>query len=129
MPDPPVGLFVGAPAAQAAAQCHQPITTCYCQVSSFPPSVALHLTARPLARSTVTVLTDLTQSNALEEDQEEPEMTATPGTRYIKPTKSTTIFNGAVAGLTRLGVSVWGSRVLFVRGRTSGEWRSTPVNL
>jgi hypothetical protein len=30
---------------------------------------------------------------------------------------------------TRLGVSVWGSRVLRVRGRKSGEWRSTPVNL
>jgi deazaflavin-dependent oxidoreductase (nitroreductase family) len=29
----------------------------------------------------------------------------------------------------RLGISVWGSRVLRVRGRTSGEWRSTPVNL
>jgi len=31
--------------------------------------------------------------------------------------------------LTRLGVSVWGSRVLRIRGRTSGEWRTTPVNL
>lgn len=30
---------------------------------------------------------------------------------------------------TRLGLSVWGSRVLEVRGRTSGEWRHTPVNL
>jgi deazaflavin-dependent oxidoreductase (nitroreductase family) len=39
------------------------------------------------------------------------------------------IFNRAVAGLTRLGLSVWGSRVLEVRGRSSGEWRSTPVNL
>jgi deazaflavin-dependent oxidoreductase (nitroreductase family) len=39
------------------------------------------------------------------------------------------IFNRAIAGLTRLGVSVWGSRILRVRGRTSGEWRSTPVNL
>jgi deazaflavin-dependent oxidoreductase (nitroreductase family) len=39
------------------------------------------------------------------------------------------IFNRGVAGLTRLGVSVWGSRVLRVRGRKSGEWRSTPVNL
>ena len=27
------------------------------------------------------------------------------------------------------GVSVWGSRELRVRGRTSGEWRTTPVNL
>ena len=39
------------------------------------------------------------------------------------------VFNQAVAGLTGLGVSVWGSRVLEVRGRTSGEPRRTPVNL
>jgi deazaflavin-dependent oxidoreductase (nitroreductase family) len=39
------------------------------------------------------------------------------------------VFNRIVAGLTHLGVSVWGSRVLRVRGRTSGEWRTTPVNL
>jgi deazaflavin-dependent oxidoreductase (nitroreductase family) len=37
--------------------------------------------------------------------------------------------NPAVALLTRLGVSVAGSRVLEVRGRTSGEPRRTPVNL
>jgi deazaflavin-dependent oxidoreductase (nitroreductase family) len=40
-----------------------------------------------------------------------------------------TIFNPTVAFLTRRGVSVLGSRVLAVRGRTSGEWRTTPVNL
>jgi deazaflavin-dependent oxidoreductase (nitroreductase family) len=34
-----------------------------------------------------------------------------------------------VAVLTRLGVSVAGSRVLEVRGRKSGEPRRTPVNL
>ncbi len=51
------------------------------------------------------------------------------GTRYVQPRGGTRIFNGMVAGLTKLGISVWGSRVLFVRGRTSGEWRSTPVNL
>jgi deazaflavin-dependent oxidoreductase (nitroreductase family) len=39
------------------------------------------------------------------------------------------VFNPAVAGLTRLGISVAGSRVLEVRGRKSGEWRRTPVNL
>lgn len=38
-------------------------------------------------------------------------------------------FNPVVAALTRLGVSVWGSRVLEVRGRKSGEPRRTPVNL
>jgi deazaflavin-dependent oxidoreductase (nitroreductase family) len=39
------------------------------------------------------------------------------------------IFNPAVAGLTRLGVSVLGSRVLEVTGRRSGQPRRTPVNL
>jgi deazaflavin-dependent oxidoreductase (nitroreductase family) len=39
------------------------------------------------------------------------------------------VFNPIVAFLTRCGVSVLGSRVLAVRGRTSGEWRTTPVNL
>ena len=39
------------------------------------------------------------------------------------------VFNRAVAMLTRLGVSVAGSRILEVRGRKSGEWRRTPVNL
>ncbi|NJP43852.1 nitroreductase family deazaflavin-dependent oxidoreductase [Actinacidiphila epipremni] len=39
------------------------------------------------------------------------------------------VFNRAVAFLTRRGFSVWGSRVLAVKGRKSGEWRTTPVNL
>jgi len=39
------------------------------------------------------------------------------------------VFNRSVATLTRLGLSVWGSRVLEVRGRKSGQWRRTPVNL
>jgi deazaflavin-dependent oxidoreductase (nitroreductase family) len=38
------------------------------------------------------------------------------------------VFNPIVAGLTKLGVSLVGSRVLEVRGRKSGEWRQTPVN-
>jgi deazaflavin-dependent oxidoreductase (nitroreductase family) len=50
--------------------------------------------------------------------------------RYIKPDWFTrTVFNPFVALMTRAGVSVWGSRVLRVRGRKSGEWRSSPVNL
>ena len=53
----------------------------------------------------------------------------TAATRYIRPGRSTALFNGLIAGLTRAGVSVWGSRVLAVRGRTSGEMRTTPVNL
>ncbi len=39
------------------------------------------------------------------------------------------ILNPSVAFLTRMGISVWGSRVLLVRGRKSGAWRSHPVNL
>jgi deazaflavin-dependent oxidoreductase (nitroreductase family) len=39
------------------------------------------------------------------------------------------VFNPIVAWLTRRGLSVWGSRVLAVRGRKSGEWRTTPVNV
>jgi deazaflavin-dependent oxidoreductase (nitroreductase family) len=38
------------------------------------------------------------------------------------------LFNGTVAALTRHGISLRGSAVLSVRGRKSGEWRSTPVN-
>lgn len=39
------------------------------------------------------------------------------------------LFNKAVAGLTRMGISVWGSRILEVRGRSTGATRRTPVNL
>lgn len=42
---------------------------------------------------------------------------------------TTNVFNRIVALSTRAGLSVWGSRVLEVRGRKSGEWRRTPVNL
>ena len=39
------------------------------------------------------------------------------------------VFNRIVAALTRLGIRLLGSRVLEVRGRTSGLPRRTPVNL
>jgi deazaflavin-dependent oxidoreductase (nitroreductase family) len=39
------------------------------------------------------------------------------------------VFNKAVAGATRLGISVWGSRVLEVKGRKTSAPRRTPVNL
>ena len=39
------------------------------------------------------------------------------------------MFNRAVAALTRIGLSVAGSRVLEIRGRKTGEPRRTPVNL
>jgi deazaflavin-dependent oxidoreductase (nitroreductase family) len=51
-------------------------------------------------------------------------------TRYLEPGWMTrNLFNRGVRRLTRMGLSVWGSRELRVRGRASGEWRSTPVNL
>jgi deazaflavin-dependent oxidoreductase (nitroreductase family) len=50
--------------------------------------------------------------------------------RYVVPNWFTrNVFNRSVAGLTRLGISVWGSRILEVRGRKSGEPRRTPVNM
>ena len=50
--------------------------------------------------------------------------------RYIKPDWFTkNVFNRTIAAFTRLGISVWGSRILRVKGRTSGEWRTSPVNL
>jgi deazaflavin-dependent oxidoreductase (nitroreductase family) len=50
--------------------------------------------------------------------------------RYQRPGWFTNhVFNPIVAGLTRAGISVWGSRVLEVRGRRSGEPRRNPVNL
>jgi deazaflavin-dependent oxidoreductase (nitroreductase family) len=50
--------------------------------------------------------------------------------RYVQPGWFTRhVLNPLIALLTRAGVSVWGSRELRVRGRKSGEWRTTPVNL
>ena len=50
--------------------------------------------------------------------------------RYVAPDWFTrNVFNRIVAALTRLGISVWGSRVLEIRGRKSGQPRRTPVNL
>jgi deazaflavin-dependent oxidoreductase (nitroreductase family) len=48
---------------------------------------------------------------------------------YRKPGWTQHIVNGVIGGITRSGISVWGSRALRVKGRRSGEWRSTPVNL
>jgi deazaflavin-dependent oxidoreductase (nitroreductase family) len=49
---------------------------------------------------------------------------------YRKPNFFTrNVFNRAVTGLTRLGISIAGSRVLEVPGRKSGKPRRTPVNL
>jgi deazaflavin-dependent oxidoreductase (nitroreductase family) len=47
---------------------------------------------------------------------------------FISPEPTTQVFNKIVARLTKMGISVYGSRVLYVKGRKSGTWRSTPVN-
>jgi deazaflavin-dependent oxidoreductase (nitroreductase family) len=53
-----------------------------------------------------------------------------PTARYLEVGGFTEkVFNPLVAWLTRRGLSLWGSRVLEVRGRTTGAWRSNPVNL
>ena len=50
--------------------------------------------------------------------------------RYIEPNTFTRrVFNPLIARLTRWGISMWGSRVLEVPGRTSGLVRTTPVNV
>jgi hypothetical protein len=88
---------------------------------------------------------NVARQRAARPQEEEVVMSATPGntanagtatpapastaTRYIKPARSARVFNDTVARLTKLGISVWGSRVLYVRGRSTGELRSTPVNL
>src|SRR5690242_19385865 len=51
-------------------------------------------------------------------------------TRYIAPGGRMDTWSAAVVRwLTAHGISLYGSRVLVVRGRKSGERRSTPVNL
>ncbi len=59
--------------------------------------------------------------------------TATDGraaVRYLQPDWFTRrVFNPFVARCTRWGISLWGSRVLSVPGRVSGEIRTTPVNV
>ena len=59
------------------------------------------------------------------------DITTTQGTgkRYLAPGWMTRrIANPLMAGLTRTGLSVRGSRVLHVQGRRSGDWHTVPVN-
>jgi hypothetical protein len=57
-----------------------------------------------------------------------PQPPATP--HYKRPDWFTrNILNPVLKGLTRMGVSVMGSRVLEHQGRTTGTLRHTPVNL
>ncbi|GAB2648753.1 nitroreductase/quinone reductase family protein [Nocardia goodfellowii] len=50
-------------------------------------------------------------------------------TRYIAPAGFEPMLNRIVNLLPKLGISVLNSRELAVRGRKSGEWRTTMVNL
>ena len=56
-------------------------------------------------------------------------MTAATQPRHVQAAGFEIYFNKVVHFLTRKGISLFGTRVLAVRGRTSGEWRTTPVNL
>jgi deazaflavin-dependent oxidoreductase (nitroreductase family) len=47
---------------------------------------------------------------------------------YLRPSRFDRAVNAAVGWLARRGVSLMGAAELSVRGRTSGEWRSIPVN-
>lgn len=50
--------------------------------------------------------------------------------RYIEPDWFTArIMNPTTKWFARQGISIMGTRILEVRGRTSGEWRPTVVNL
>jgi deazaflavin-dependent oxidoreductase (nitroreductase family) len=49
--------------------------------------------------------------------------------RYVKPGRiEVRLLHRTVGRLARWGISLAGSRQLAVRGRKSGEWRTTPVN-
>jgi deazaflavin-dependent oxidoreductase (nitroreductase family) len=48
--------------------------------------------------------------------------------RYVVPTRIDHLTNRLVGWLARRGIGAAGARVLAVRGRTSGDWRTTVVN-
>jgi hypothetical protein len=53
-----------------------------------------------------------------------------PDAHYLQPGWFTRrVANRAVAGLTTVGLSIWGSRVLEVPGRTTGRLQRVPVNV
>ena len=49
--------------------------------------------------------------------------------RYLAPdTVSRRVFNPLMTALVRLGLGARGGRILHVRGRRTGAWRTVPVN-
>jgi deazaflavin-dependent oxidoreductase (nitroreductase family) len=63
----------------------------------------------------------------------DPESTPASAAAHFQSTRpgwfTAHVFNPLVGAHTRSGISLFGSRVLEVRGRSSGEPRRTPVNL
>jgi deazaflavin-dependent oxidoreductase (nitroreductase family) len=56
-------------------------------------------------------------------------MSDTPTTHYRAPGRVTRwVLNPLVSALVKLGVPLKGANVLSVRGRSTGEWHSVPVN-
>jgi hypothetical protein len=56
--------------------------------------------------------------------------TTSSGHRYLEPGWFTQhVVNRAVRRLARLGIAPKGLRQLAVKGRTTGEWKTVPVNL
>ena len=49
-------------------------------------------------------------------------------TRYVHARPVGDLLNRIVRWITARGLSIWGSRVLAVRGRRTGEWRTVVVN-
>lgn len=50
-------------------------------------------------------------------------------TRYLAPDwLNRNVVNPIATALVRLGLPAKGARILEVRGRSTGEWRATPVN-
>lgn len=54
---------------------------------------------------------------------------AAEAVRYLAPTRFDKLLNRLVRRLTRLGISVWGSREIRIVGRKSGMVRANVVNL
>ncbi|MTJ88745.1 nitroreductase family deazaflavin-dependent oxidoreductase [Nocardia seriolae] len=50
-------------------------------------------------------------------------------TRYLGPTGLDPAFNRIANWIPKLGIDIAGGRLLAVRGRKSGEWRTTLVNV
>jgi deazaflavin-dependent oxidoreductase (nitroreductase family) len=48
---------------------------------------------------------------------------------YLAPTRFDEATNRVIGWLVRRGIGVAGARVLAVRGRSSGQWRTTVVNV